>query len=118
MAMPFQEANSTLIAAHRRKMTPPVTLDRRGRRRRQASIGVMRGCAGHSGRNQTIRRIAVKTTVSALALSTAIFAIWGATTIFAHNAKNPNAATASSSINVMQMMVEARNLPEEKFDAN
>jgi hypothetical protein len=68
--------------------------------------------------NQAIRRIAVKTIVSALALVTAIFAIWGATTISAHNPENLNAATASRSINVMQMMVEAKNLPEEKFDAN
>jgi hypothetical protein len=59
----------------------------------------------------------VKTIVSALALGTAIVAICGATAIFAHTPKNPNAATASSSINVMQMMVEAKNLPVEDFDA-
>jgi hypothetical protein len=69
----------------------------------------------HTEPNQAIRRIAVK--VSALALVTAISAIWGATLIFAHNPKNPNVAMAPSSINVMQMMKEAKNLPEKKFDA-
>jgi hypothetical protein len=60
----------------------------------------------------------MKTIVSALALVTAIVAIWGATVIFAHTAKNPNAALASSSIDVMQMMKDAKNLPEEKFDTH
>jgi hypothetical protein len=64
-----------------------------------------------------IRRIAVKTIVSALALGTAIVAICGATAIFAYAPKDSSAATASSSINVMQMMVEAKNLPVEEFDA-
>jgi hypothetical protein len=59
----------------------------------------------------------VKTIVSALALFTAIVvAIWGASTIFAHTAKNPNAVTAQSSVDVMQMTKEAKNLPEEQFD--
>jgi hypothetical protein len=61
----------------------------------------------------------VKTIVSALALFTAIVAaIWGASTIFAHTTKNPNAVTAQSSVDVMQMTKEAKNLPEEQFDAH
>jgi hypothetical protein len=67
--------------------------------------------------NQAIRRTAVKIIVSALALITAIVAIWDATAISAHTPNNPDAATASLSINVMQMTIEAKNLPEEKFDA-
>jgi hypothetical protein len=60
----------------------------------------------------------MKNIVSALALVTAIVAIWGATVIFAHTPKNPNAAMASGSINVMQMMKDAKNLPEENFDTH
>jgi|RhiMetdeSRZDD1v2_1073273.scaffolds.fasta_scaffold287575_4 hypothetical protein len=62
----------------------------------------------------------MKTIVSTLALVIAIVAIWGATAIFARTPTNPNAAMASSSssINVMQMMIEAKNLPEEKFDTH
>jgi hypothetical protein len=60
----------------------------------------------------------MKTIVSALALVTAIVAIWGATAIFARNPTNPNPAMASSSINVMQMMKNAKNLPEENFDTH
>jgi hypothetical protein len=59
----------------------------------------------------------VKTIVSAFALVTAISAIWGATVILAHSPKTANVAMAPSSINVMQMMQEAKNLPEEKFEA-
>lgn len=59
----------------------------------------------------------MKTIESAFALVTAISAIWGATVIFAHSPKTPNVAMAPSSINVMQMMKEAKNLPEEEFDA-
>jgi ribosomal protein S15P/S13E len=61
----------------------------------------------------------VKTIVSALALFTAmVVAIWGASTILAHTTKNPNAVTAQSSVDVMQMTKEAKNLPEEHFDAH
>ena len=60
----------------------------------------------------------MKTIVTALAVVTAIVAIWGATVIFAHTPNNPNAAMASSSINVMQMMKDAKNLPEEQFEAH
>jgi hypothetical protein len=59
----------------------------------------------------------VKTIVSALTLVTAISAIWGATVIFAHNPRNPNVAMAPSSINVMRMMKDAKNLSEKNFDA-
>jgi len=60
----------------------------------------------------------MKTIVSALALVTTIVAIWGATVIFAHTSTKPNAATASSPIDVMQMMKDAKNLPEETFDTH
>ena len=52
------------------------------------------------------------------ALVTAIVAIWGTTVIIANNEKHSEAATASTSIDVMKMMRDARGLPEEKFDAH
>lgn len=60
----------------------------------------------------------MKTIVSALALFAATFAIWGASTLFADNTKNPNAVTAQSSVDVMQITREAMNLPVEQFDAH
>ena len=60
----------------------------------------------------------MKTIVSALALVAAIFAIWGASAIFADNTKNPNAVTAQNSVDVMQLTREAKNLPAEQFDAH
>ena len=43
----------------------------------------------------------MKTVVSALALVTAIVAIWGATAIFARTPTNSNAAMASSAVQSM-----------------
>lgn len=60
----------------------------------------------------------MKTIISALAVFTAIFAIWGASTLFARTTDNPIAVTAQSSIDVMQITKEARNLPAEQFDAH
>ena len=60
----------------------------------------------------------MKTIVSALALFAATFAIWGVSTIFADNTKNPNAVTAQSSVDVMQITREAKNLPAQQFDAH
>ena len=51
------------------------------------------------------------------ALVTGIVAIWGTTIIIAHTEKHPEAATASTSIDVMKMMRDAKGLPEEQFDA-
>ena len=60
----------------------------------------------------------MKTIVSALAMFTVTFAIWGVSTIVAHTTKTPNAVTAHSSVDVMQITKEARNLPVEQFDAH
>ena len=60
----------------------------------------------------------MKTIVSALALFAATFAIWGASTIFADNTKTANAVTAQSSVDVMQITREAKNLPAQQFDAH
>ena len=60
----------------------------------------------------------MKTILSALASFAAIFAIWGASTIFADNTKNPNAVNAQSSVDVLQITREAKNLPAEQFDAH
>jgi hypothetical protein len=58
--------------------------------------------------------------VTTTALVTAIVASWGTATIIAHSPKNPGAATAatSKSIDVMQLMKDAKNLPEERYDAH
>jgi hypothetical protein len=53
---------------------------------------------------------------SVIALVTVIAAVWG-TIIIAHAPKQA-AASAASSIGVLQMMKSARNLPEETFDAH
>ena len=60
----------------------------------------------------------MKTIVSALALFAVTFAIWGASAIFADSSKTPNAVAAQSSVDVLQITKEARNLPAEQFDAN
>ena len=52
------------------------------------------------------------------ALVTAIVAIWGTTIIIAHTEKDPEAATASTSVDVLKMMRDAKGLPEEQFDAH
>ena len=53
---------------------------------------------------------------SVIALVTVIAAVWG-TNIVAHAPKQA-AASAAGSIDVLQMMRNARNLPEEEFDAH
>jgi len=60
----------------------------------------------------------VKTVVSALVLFTAVSAMWGAPAIFADNTKNPNSVTAQSSVDVLQITKDAKNLPAEQFDAH
>ena len=52
------------------------------------------------------------------ALVTAIVAIWGTTTMIAYTEKHPETASASTSVDVMKMMRDAKGLPEEKFDAH
>jgi hypothetical protein len=54
-------------------------------------------------------------TLASIALVAAILAIWGTTGIVA---TSPKEASAASSIDVMQMMRDAKNLPEQQFDAN
>jgi hypothetical protein len=54
---------------------------------------------------------------SAIALVTVIAAVWG-TIIIAHVPKHQAAASAASSIGVLEMMKIARNLHEEEFDAH
>jgi len=55
---------------------------------------------------------------SMTALVSAIVAIWGTTVITAQMQKYPEATTASTSIDVMKMMSDAKGLPEEKYDAH
>jgi hypothetical protein len=55
---------------------------------------------------------------STTALVSAIVAIWGTTVIIAQMQKYPEAATASTSIDVMKMMSDAKGLPEERYDAH
>jgi hypothetical protein len=53
------------------------------------------------------------------AFALAIVVIWRLTTIvIAPHPQNANAAAVSPSIDTMQMMKNARNLPIERFDAH
>ena len=52
------------------------------------------------------------------ALVTAIAAIWGLSVINANSSLHSSNAPASVSIDVMQMMKEAQNLPEQQYDAH
>jgi len=54
-------------------------------------------------------------TFASITLVAAILAIWGTTGIVA---TSPKKASVDSSIDVMQMMSNAKGLPEEKFDAH
>jgi hypothetical protein len=54
----------------------------------------------------------------ATALITIIVAILGVTVINATSLRHATVAPASSSIDVMQMMRKAKNLPEERYDAH
>ena len=56
-------------------------------------------------------------TSATTALVTAIVAIWGTAVFIGHHEKRPE-ALASTSIDVMKMMRDAKGLPEEKFDAH
>ena len=61
---------------------------------------------------QTIVVAAITTVI------TATISIWGTSTIVAHASKGSAAAAASSSVDVMRLMREAKGLPEEQFDAH
>jgi hypothetical protein len=56
--------------------------------------------------------------ITATALVTAIAAIWGLIVINANSSLHSTSAPASVSIDVMQMMKEAQNLPEQHYDAH
>jgi ABC-type arginine/histidine transport system permease subunit len=52
------------------------------------------------------------------ALITAIVITLGVTVINAKSSRHANVAPASSSIDVMQMMTNAKDLPEQHYDAH
>jgi hypothetical protein len=52
------------------------------------------------------------------AVITAIIVSWGTSVIVAHSAKGSPSVKASSSVDVMQLMKNSKNLPEERFDAH
>jgi hypothetical protein len=52
------------------------------------------------------------------AIWAAVAAIWGGTVIGGNNATVSSAAPAASPVSVMQMMKDARDLPEQQFDAH
>ena len=56
--------------------------------------------------------------VIATALVVAFVAGWGASVIIAHSPRTATATQASTSIDVMEMMRNAKNLQYEKFDAH
>jgi hypothetical protein len=51
------------------------------------------------------------------ALITAIVATLGVTVINANSSRHAAVAPASSSVDVMQMMTKAKDLPEQRYDA-
>lgn len=57
-------------------------------------------------------------TIIATVLIIATVAILGATVINANSPRLATATPASTSIDVMQMMKNAKNLPEERYDAH
>ena len=54
--------------------------------------------------------------VAATALITAIISIWATTVIIAHTQIRPDAALASSSVDLTQMISDANKLADEKTD--
>ena len=58
--------------------------------------------------------------VACTAFVTAIVASWGTAAIVAHSPKKLGAAVpaAFTSVDVMQLMKSAKNLPEESYDAH
>ena len=70
-----------------------------------------RACFPRRGENTMRRTLPLACT----ALVAAILAIWGTTGTVA---TSPKKASVDPSIDVMQMMRNARNLPEQQFDAN
>ena len=60
-----------------------------------------------------------KTFVAAtIAVIAAAITIWSATVIIASPPKQNAVAPTSASVDVMQLMRDARDLPEQQFDAN
>jgi hypothetical protein len=55
----------------------------------------------------------MRLTVIATALVVAIVAVWGA-----NSPRKATVAPASTSVDVMQMMKNAKNLPDQSFDAH
>ena len=56
--------------------------------------------------------------LTAAVLIIAVAASFGVAVINANSARKSTIAPASSSIDVMQLMKEAKNLPQEQFDAH
>jgi len=56
--------------------------------------------------------------IAGTALVSAAIAVWGTTVIIAQSPKTSAAIKAAPSIEVIEMMKRAKNLPEEKFDAH
>ena len=60
----------------------------------------------------------MRQTIIVATLAVVVLATWGASTIVANPQKAANAEPATASIGVMQMMKDARDLPEQQFDAH
>ena len=61
----------------------------------------------------------MRQTIILAALAAAILAIWGATTIVANPQKSTHDEHATTtSLGVMQMMKDAKGLPEQQYDAH
>jgi hypothetical protein len=64
-----------------------------------------------------VYRMPIHLGVAATALLIALIAIGGAGVINAHPPKEAHAVQASASLDIMQMMKDAKHLPEQRFDA-
>ena len=56
--------------------------------------------------------------VAATALVVAMVGIWSATAILGNAQRQASAVPASTPVDVMQMMQNAKNLPDQQFDAH
>jgi hypothetical protein len=73
------------------------------------------GSFAHFHQEKAMRQTVLVSTMTAVI--TAIVSVWGTTAIMARSPISKAATVASTPVEVMRMMMEAKALPEERFDA-
>lgn len=58
------------------------------------------------------------TMIVAIAVMIGLAAVWGADVITASSPKAVNSVPASASLDIMQMMKDAKNLPVQQYDSH